>query len=112
MWLMLQQPEPDDYVVATGASHSVREFLDEVFGCLELNWREFVEFDPRYLRPTEVDLLEGDSSKARARLGWAPKVGFKDLVRMMIDHDLELARSEQTLKHAGHKVFHRGVAST
>jgi GDPmannose 4,6-dehydratase len=112
MWLMLQQPVPDDYVIATGISHSVQEFLNEAFEYLELNWREFVEFDSRYLRPTEVDLLEGDSSKARAKLKWAPRVGFKDLVRMMIDHDLELARSEQTLKNAGHKVFPRGVAWT
>ncbi len=104
MWLMLQQPEPDDYVVATGETHSVREFLDEAFRYAGLDWKERVEMDARYLRPTEVDHLEGDSSRARARLGWQPKVGFKELVRMMVDHDMELARQECTLRNAGHSV--------
>jgi GDPmannose 4,6-dehydratase len=88
MWLMLQQDEPDDYVIATGETYSVREFLDEAFGYLDLDWKEYVEIDPRYYRPAEVDLLIGDASKARRRLGWEPKVTFKQLVRMMVDADL------------------------
>jgi GDPmannose 4,6-dehydratase len=88
MWLMLQQDEPDDYVIATGETHSVREFLDEAFGYLDLDWKRYVEIDPRYFRPTEVDILIGDASKARDKLGWAPKVSFKQLVRLMIDADL------------------------
>ncbi len=95
MWLMLQADTPQDYVIATGETHSVRELLDEVFGYLELDWREHVEIDPRYLRPTEVDLLLGDASKAREELGWKPKVGFAELVRMMVDSDLQLAEAEQ-----------------
>ena len=94
MWLMLQADEADDFVIATGETHSVREFLDESFGYLDLDWKKHVETDPRYLRPTEVDLLLGDASKARSVLGWKPKVNFKDLVRIMVDHDLQLARSE------------------
>lgn len=108
MWLMLQQSDPDDYVVATGESHSVREFLDVAGGLLELDWKKHVETDPRYLRPTEVEALCGDPSKARAKLGWRPKVGFEQLVAMMIEHDLELARQERTLSAAGHKVVARG----
>lgn len=111
MWLMLQQSEPDDYVVATGESHSVREFLEEAFGYVGLDWRRYVEVDPRYFRPTEVDHLQGDATKARAKLGWRPKVSFKELVRMMVDHDLELARQEKTLKDAGHAVMLRGLIS-
>jgi GDPmannose 4,6-dehydratase len=88
MWLMLQQDRPDDYVVATGESHSVREFLDEAFGYLDLDWTQYVEVDPRYTRPTEVDHLEGDASKAREMLGWTPKVGFKELVEIMVDAEL------------------------
>ncbi|HKQ72593.1 MAG TPA: GDP-mannose 4,6-dehydratase [Blastocatellia bacterium] len=88
MWLMLQQDEPDDYVIATGETHSVREFLDEAFGHLDLDWRQFVEIDPRYFRPAEVDLLIGDSSKARRKLGWQPKITFKELARTMVDADL------------------------
>jgi GDPmannose 4,6-dehydratase len=88
MWLMLQQDEPDDYVIATGETHAVREFLDEAFGYLDLDWKKYVEIDPRYFRPAEVDLLIGDPGKARKRLGWEPKVTFKQLVRMMIDADL------------------------
>lgn len=109
MWLMLQQPEPDDYVISTGETHSVRELLDEAFGYAGVDWEKHVELDPRYLRPTEVEHLEGDSSKAQAKLGWKPKVGFKELVRMMVDHDLELARQECTLRDAGHKVTARRV---
>ena len=110
MWLMLQQPEPDDYVVATGEAHSVREFLTIAAGRLGLDWEKHVETDPRYLRPTEVDALCGDSSKARARLGWKPKVSFAQLVAMMVDHDLELAQQERTLAAAGHKVVSRGLS--
>ena len=94
MWLILQQPQPDDFVVATGESHSVREFLELTFEILELDWSEHVEFDPRLMRPAEVDRLQGDATKARAVLGWRPKVGFKELVAMMVEADLELARRE------------------
>jgi GDPmannose 4,6-dehydratase len=95
MWLMMQAAEPDDYVIATGDTHSVREFLDEAFGYLDLDWREYVELDSRYLRPAEVDVLIGDYSKARRRLGWEPTVGFRELVRIMIDHDARLAQKER-----------------
>ena len=95
IWMMLQQPEPDDYVIATGETHSVRDFLDEAFGHVQLNWKDYVEIDPRYYRPTEVDLLLGDASKAREKLKWQPKVNFRDLVRMMVDADL-LAESGRT----------------
>jgi GDPmannose 4,6-dehydratase len=95
MWLMLQADEPDDYVIATGETHSVREFLEEVFGCLDLDWRKHVEIDPRYCRPTEVDLLVGDAGKAKGKLGWAPRVTFKELARIMVEADLELARREK-----------------
>lgn len=95
MWLMLQAEQPDDYVVATGESHSVREFLDAVFTMLDLDWRDHVEIDPRYLRPTEVDHLLGDASKSRERLGWSPKVDFAGLVKMMVEADLALARAEE-----------------
>lgn len=104
MWLMLQADQPDDFVIATGENHSVRDFLDEAFGYLDLDWKEFVETDPRYYRPAEVDLLLGDASKARRVLGWEPKVGFKELVRLMVDHDLELARLESLQKSAGQKL--------
>ncbi|HYC50268.1 MAG TPA: GDP-mannose 4,6-dehydratase [Gemmatimonadaceae bacterium] len=95
MWRMLQQDEPDDYVVATGEAHSVRDFVVRAFACLELDWREHVEFDARYTRPTEVDHLLGDATKARKRLGWAPTVTFEGLVDMMVESDLELAQREQ-----------------
>lgn len=95
MWLMLQQDEPDDYVVATGETHSIREFCVEAFKQLDLDWEKFVEYDSSYERPAEVDLLVGDASKAREKLGWNPKVKFKDLVRIMIDADLDLAREEK-----------------
>lgn len=111
MWLMLQQDEPDDYVIATGESHSVREFLEEAFGLLGLDWRQYVEIDPRYFRPTEVEFLLGDATKARQKLGWKPKVTFKELVKMMVEHDLELARQEKTLKDAGYAVALRGMAN-
>jgi GDPmannose 4,6-dehydratase len=89
MWLMLQRDRPDDYVVATGENHSVREFLEEAFSCLGLDWREYVKVDPKYFRPAEVDLLLGDPTKARKALGWKPRVGFKELVRLMVEADLE-----------------------
>lgn len=98
MWLMLQTGEPDDYVIATGENHSVREFLSEAFGYLDLDWQEFVETDPRYYRPAEVDELLGDASKARRVLGWEPKVTFKAMVQIMVDHDLALAQLESLRK--------------
>jgi len=101
MWLMLQQEEPDDYVIALGETHSVREFLDEVFGHLDLDWRKCVQTDARYYRPTEVDILLGDASKARRVLGWKPQVGFGELARMMTDADMRLARQEKILKDHG-----------
>ena len=110
MWLMLQRPSPDDYVIATGESHSVLEFLDVAGAYSGVDWKRCVELDPRYLRPTEVDFLQGDSSKARAKLNWKPRVSFEELVRMMIEHDLELAKQERTLAEAGHKVVQRGVS--
>ena len=94
MWIMLQQEKPDDYVIATGQSHSVREFLEEAFGYLGLDWRQFVEIAPYFYRPSEVADLQGDPSKATRALGWKPKVDFKSLVRIMVDHDLELAQRE------------------
>ena len=96
MWLMLQQDKPDDYVVATGESHSVREVLDVTFGALELDWKQYVEIDPRYFRPTEVDHLHGDPSKAKRVLGWTPKVSFKGLIEMMVKADEEDVRASLT----------------
>src|SRR4051812_10765341 len=97
MWMMLQQPKAEDYVIATGETHSVREFLDEVFGRLELDWKKHVEVDPRYFRPAEVDLLLGDASKAKKALNWQPKVTFKALAKMMVDYDLKLAKRERVM---------------
>lgn len=94
MWLMLQQEKPDDYVIATGETHSVEEFLDEAFSHVGLDWHEFVEIDPKYLRPAEVDLLIGDASKAKAALGWEPTVTFKALVHLMVDADIAALRHE------------------
>jgi len=104
MWMMLQQDEPDDYVVATGKTWSVREFAEKAFAQVDLDFHDFVEFDPRYLRPAEVELLLGDPSKARSKLGWEPTTSFDDLVRMMVEHDLELAAREKTLRDAGHSL--------
>lgn len=101
MWLMLQQPVPDDYVVAIGETYSVREFCERAFAQVGLDHRDFVEIDPRYFRPAEVDLLLGDSTKARTKLGWKPKVDFPGLVKMMVESDLELAQRELALKKAG-----------
>lgn len=95
MWQMLQQPEPDDYVVATGQTHSVRDFLNAAFGHVGLKWEDHVETDSNLLRPAEVDLLCGDATKARTKLGWTPKVRFEELVGMMVEHDLELAEREK-----------------
>ena len=94
MWLMLQAEEPDVYVIATGETHSIKEFLDLSFGMLDLDWKQYVEIDPRYYRPTEVDLLLGNAAKARERLGWEPKVAFPELVKIMVDNDLKLAQQE------------------
>jgi len=104
MWLMLQQEEPGDYVIATGETHSVREFLEEAFGLLDLDWREYVRTDPRYFRPSEVDLLLGDASKAARVLGWRPRVRFKELVRMMVESDLLLAQKEHIIAANGLEV--------
>jgi GDPmannose 4,6-dehydratase len=90
MWLMLQQDQPDNYVIATGETHSVREFVAESFACVDLDYEEFVVSDPRFMRPAEVDLLQGDASYAKEKLGWETKVSFKELVRMMVDADLAL----------------------
>jgi GDPmannose 4,6-dehydratase len=92
MWLMLQQEEPDDYVIATGESHTVRELLELAFGYVHLDWKKYVKNDPRYYRPTEVDQLVGDASKAKRKLGWAPKVSFKELITMMVESDLKAER--------------------
>ena len=95
MWLMLQQDKPDDYVVATGETHSVREFLEESFTYAGLDWKKYVELDPRYLRPSEVDLLIGDGSKAKRQLNWEPKTKFKELVRLMVDADIQLLKDHR-----------------
>jgi GDPmannose 4,6-dehydratase len=111
MWLMLQQDQPDDYVIATGHTHTVRSFVNQVFKRLDLDWQNYVEIDPRYQRPTEVDALQGDASKAREKLGWQPKIGLDQLIDRMINTDLELARQEKTLRDAGHTVTPRGIAN-
>ncbi len=100
MWMMLQQEKPDDYIVATGETHSVREFLELAFSMLDLDYRDFVEFDPRYTRPSEVDVLLGDATKAREVLGWKPDVDFPSLVRMMVEHDWELAGAARSTRWA------------
>jgi GDPmannose 4,6-dehydratase len=104
MWAMLQQDAPDDYVVATGEAHTVREFVEIAFGLAGLDWKQHVEVDPRYFRPTEVDYLLGDATKARTKLGWKPKVTFHALVKMMVEHDTRLAEQEKLLRAAGHDV--------
>ncbi len=95
MWLMLQQNEPGDYVVATGETHSVREFLEAAFSSVGLDWQKYVKHDARYLRPTEVDLLIGDCTKAREKLGWKAKVTFRELVKIMVDADIELLKAHR-----------------
>ncbi|AIE86660.1 GDP-mannose 4,6-dehydratase [Fimbriimonas ginsengisoli] len=111
MWRILQVDEPDDFVVATGESYSVKAFVERVFAQLDLDWEEFVLIDPRYFRPTEVEHLHGDPTKAKRVLGWEPKVSFARLVERMVKHDLELARQEKTLVEAGHLVTARGMAN-
>jgi len=101
MWLMLQQDEPDDYVVATGEAHSVREFLELAFGSVGLDYNDYVEIDPRYFRPAEVDLLVGDAGKARTKLGWEPRTSFEELVKVMMEHDMVLAEAEKLLSEPG-----------
>jgi GDPmannose 4,6-dehydratase len=101
MWRMLQQDSPEDYVVATGETHSVREFLDEVFGLLGLDWKKYVQVDPRYFRPAEVDLLLGDPGKAKRQLKWEPKVTFKALAKMMTECDLKIAKRERLIREQG-----------
>ncbi len=94
MWMMLQQEEPDDYVIATGETHSVREMLELAFGYLNLDWEKYVKIDPLYLRPTEVDFLIGDASKAKKKLGWEPTVTFEELIIMMVKADAEAERQK------------------
>ncbi|MGC8552962.1 MAG: GDP-mannose 4,6-dehydratase [Phycisphaerae bacterium] len=104
MWLMLQQPQPDDYVVATGETYSVRQWIETCFGLLGLDWQKHVKIDPKYFRPAEVDLLLGDASKARANLGWTPKTNMQALAKMMVEHDLKLAEREKLIHtHLGTK---------
>ena len=110
MWLMLQQPTPDDYIVATGEAHSVREFVELAFAAAGLDWQHYVEIDRRYFRPTEVDVLRGDAAKARKVLGWEPRVDFAELVKMMVEHDIDLARRERTVNQAGFATSTRGAA--
>jgi len=102
MWLMLQQEQPDDYVIATGETHSVREFARRVFEKLDLDYEKYVAVDRRYFRPTEVDVLLGDAAKARRQLGWQPRVTFEGLIDMMIAADMESAEKERTLCNAGY----------
>ena len=102
MWLMLQQEKPDDYAIATGETHSVREFVEKVFAKLDMDYHDYVEIDPKYFRPTEVDVLLGDSTKAQKTLNWKPKVTFEKLVEMMIATDMEMANKEKTLLDAGY----------
>ncbi len=106
MWLMLQQPEADDYVIATGETYSVQQWVEMCFELVGLDWKKYVKTDARYLRPAEVDLLLGDSSKARRVLGWKPKVNIHGLAKMMVDHDLEIAQQEKLIadhRHAGRR---------
>ena len=104
-WRMLQADEPDDYVLATGETHSVREFLDEAFGHAGLDWEDYVRIDPRYFRPSEVDVLIGDYSKAREKLGWEPTITFEQLVEEMMAADLEAAKRDELVKRHGFQVY-------
>ena len=110
MWLMLQQERPGDYVVATGEAHSVRELVEVAFAAAGLDWRRHVEVDRRYFRPTEVNALCGDPTKARERLGWEPRIDFTELVGMMVRYDIDLARRERTVNQAGFTDPARGTA--
>ncbi len=110
MWLMLQQPQPDDYVIATGETHSVRELCEVAFGCLGLDWEEYVVVDPQFLRPAEVEQLVGDASKARRVLGWRPEVGFRQLIEMMVEADMEaLQRTKYMDEGVANGIVHRVV---
>jgi GDPmannose 4,6-dehydratase len=111
MWLMLQQDKPDDYVVSLGESHTVRELCEVAFAHAGLDWKKYVVIDPRYNRPTEVDHLLGDSTRARQKLQWSPRVDFRQLIAMMVENDIDLARQERTLQDAGHVVPLRGTAA-
>ena len=111
MWMMLQQDKPDDFVIATGEAYSVQEFVEAAFARAGLDWRKHVEIDPKYLRPTEVDYLLGDPSKAKRVLGWKPEVRFPELVAMMVDGDSELARHERALRDGGYSAALRGALS-
>ena len=97
MWMMLQHDVPDDWVIATGETHTVREFAELAFSHVNLNWEDYVSTSEKYFRPNEVDYLLGDSSKAKEKLGWSPKTSFEDLVKMMVDYDLDLAKRERVL---------------
>jgi GDPmannose 4,6-dehydratase len=97
---MLQQPEPDDFVLATGKTHSIQELLEKAFECVGLNWEKYVEIDPKLIRPAEVDHLCGDATKAREKLGWQPKVSFDELIKMMVEADLEVVQRAES-GHAG-----------
>jgi len=110
MWRMLQHDKADDFVIATGRSYSVREFVELAFGELDVDWSKHVEIDPRYFRPSEVDHLQGNSAKARKALGWVPKTSFTELVKLMVAGDLELARQELALKELGRQGPQRGAA--
>src|SRR5207247_8445341 len=107
IWLMMQQAKPDDYVIATGQTHSVRDFLDEAFAYLDLDWHRHVDIDERYYRATEVDLLLGDATKAKKKIGWEPRVQFKELVRMMVDSDLKIesTRANETSAVPHHELL-------
>ena len=100
MWLMLQQDKPDDYVIATNETHTVREFLEETFVCLDMDWNEYVGFDKKYERPAEVDLLIGNPEKAKKQLGWEPQTTFKELVALMVQEDMKIAQKEKALAEA------------
>jgi len=110
MWMILQHGQPDDYVVATGESYSVRDFLDESFGLAGLDWEQYVEFDPRYLRPAEVDYLLGDPTKIKTVLGWQPRINFKELVSLMYKYDLDLATREKILQEYRDSIAITGAA--
>lgn len=112
MWMMLQQDAPRDYCIATGEAYSVREFAEKAFSQVGLNYEEYVQVDPRYFRPAEVDYLLGDASETNAVLGWTPRTSFNQLVTEMVEHDLELARQEKTLLDAGHQVALKGIGNT
>jgi len=104
MWLMLQQDKPDDYVIATGETHSVRELAQQVFQKLDLDYEKYLAIDPRYFRPTEVDVLLGDFTKASMQLGWQPRIGFGELIDIMIATDMEISEKEKALRDGGYEI--------